>query len=124
MKKLRELFRRFIQRISFVHPTFDSELSTVIDSKIKRVQSKQEDLAEKYNKILNNYLKTYFTKKYNSQTEMAIAYQAANKEWKKLCREVNSTEKLINIDKGAFERQVKLVVAKTKELNEAKTEKK
>jgi hypothetical protein len=124
IKKLKELFRRFIQRISFVHPVLDRELSSTIDSKIKRVQNKQQELADKYNQILNNYLKTYFSKKYSSQSEMAVAYSAADKEWKKLCREVNSTEKLININKDAFSRQVKLVIAKTKELNEAKTEKK
>jgi hypothetical protein len=121
--KFREFLRRLFQK-SIAHPVIDTRVNTVIEDKIKRTQLAQMDLSDKYNSILNNYLKTYFSKKYTSQTEMAVAFKAVDKEWKKLCREVNGTEKLINIDKNAFSRQVKLVVSKTKELNEAKTEKK
>lgn len=122
-KKFRSFLRRLFSK-GFIHPALNEKLNTVIEDKINRVQKDQQVLIDKYSEFLNSYLRTYFSKQYDSQTQMAVAFNATNKEWQKLCRQVNSTEKLINIDKEAFKRQVKLVVTKTKELNEAKTEKK
>lgn len=119
-KKLKELFLKFIQRNNFVHPVLDETVNSAIDGKIKRTQKIQQELSDKYNTILNNYLLTYFSRKYANQSEMAIAFKATNKEWESLCRKVNSTEKLINLKKEAFKNNVKLVIEKTKINNEKK----
>lgn len=115
IKRFREWLRKLVNKRAFVHPALDKNVNTVIDDKIKRIHVKQERLTEKYNNILNGYLRTYFSKQYASQADMSIAYEATNKEWKSLVRKVNSTEKLINLKKDAFQNQVFAVIEKLKE---------
>lgn len=111
-------FKAFVKRTfskRFIHPVFNEQINTVVDDKLKAEHLKREEISQKYTDILNGYVRTYFLKKYETMSDMEIAFKAINKEWKKICREVNSTEKLLNLNKDAFQRQVKLVVNKLKE---------
>lgn len=94
----------------FVHPVLNEKLNTAIDDKINAVKNKQSELSQKHTDLLNSYLRTYFSKEYSSTEEMAIAFDVSNKAWKKHCRTINSTEKLINLNKDAFANQVMAVV--------------
>jgi hypothetical protein len=126
MRKLFIAIKRFLKSVfskQFIHPIIDQKLDMAIDDKLKRRAIEQEKLTDKYTQILNNYLKTYFSKTYATNSDMELAFTTTNREWKKLCREVNSKEKLINLKKEAFENQVKLVINQIKiNKNEAKTQ--
>ncbi len=61
---------------------------------------------DKYNAIMNDYIHTFLSKQYSSIIEQQMAFDLINKDWKNLVRQVNSTEKLINLSKTAFEKQI------------------
>jgi len=123
------MLKRWIQFIKkylsfskeFVHPVINEQLDRAIEDKLRKRRVSQIEETEKYTEILNSYLKTYFSKTYNNTDEMAVAYGLINKQWEELCRNVNGTNKLINIKKGAFKERVKLTIQK---INETKAEKK
>lgn len=114
INKLRQKIKGLFSK-RFIHPIIDTQLSTAIDDKINRRKSEQQIQSDKYNDILNSYLRTYFSKTYDSQLDMMVAFKSVNKKWKTLCRDVNSTNPLINLKKDAFQNQVKLVVNKVNE---------
>ena len=97
---------------NFIVPIVNERLATAIDDKIKARHKKQEALIDKHQAVLNGYLITYFKHKYANNEEMAIAYIEVNKLWVKYCRDINSTEKLINLNKNAFKTEVDKVLNK------------
>lgn len=99
----------------FVHPLINDKLSTAIDDKLSKRVRAQNDAVDHYNRILNMHLRTYFSKQYESPELMQAAFNFTNKEWHKLARDVNSTNKLINLDKEAFKKRVELTVKHFKE---------
>ena len=114
LKKIKSFFRKLFSK-QFIHPEVNKRLSNAIDDKIARRNEDTEKEINKNTEVLNSYLRTYFDKKYSSQSKMQVSFQTCNKQWLKHCREINSTNKLINVDKKAFEKQVKLVINKLKE---------
>lgn len=102
----------------FVHPAVNEELAHAINDKLDKRRKEQEEQQEKYNDILNGYLRTYFSTAYVDNKEMSIAFDLTNKKWKELCKQVNKSNKLINIKKEAFTERVKLTLA---ELHKSKT---
>ena len=94
----------------FVHPIVDESIDTAIIDHINKGRKKQIAEVEKYQKELNNYLHTYFSHQYSCTEDMVTAFSVTNKKWQSLVREVNSTNKLINLDKKAFEKKVKSVL--------------
>lgn len=113
-KWLKKVFKGWFSK-DFIHPVFDTTTSTMIDSKLKVEQKKRTEITDKYEQVLANLVYTYFMKKYDNKSDMEIAFNATNKEWKKICRKVNSTEPLLNLNNKAFEIRVKMVVDKLKE---------
>jgi len=116
---MKKLWKSFIKLFSFkfVHPVVNEELAHAINDKLDKRRKSQEDETEKYNDVLNSYLRTYFSTTYQNNQEMSIAFDLTNKKWKELCRDVNGKNKLINIKKEAFQNRVKLTF---NQLNENK----
>jgi len=90
----------------FVHPVINERLAEAIDDKLNATRKEQEALKEKYNVIMRDNIHTFLSKQYSSAIEQQMAFDVINKDWKKLVREVNSTEKLINLNKRGFEQQI------------------
>ena len=112
------LIKKLLKKLfsyKFIHPIVNERLSNAIDDKRNSRIKLQNEEIKKYNDILNGYLKTYFSKTYNSADDMSFTYKLINKEWKQLCVKVNSTNKLINLNKTSFEKQVKSVINKVNE---------
>lgn len=114
MKKIKQFFKSLFSA-KFIHPIVDEELDHAIHDKLRKRRQDQISETEKYNDILNTFLKTYFSKHYNNPQEMGIAFGIANKKWQKLCRDVNSTNKLINLKKESFTERVKLTINQIKQ---------
>ena len=113
-------WKQFVKYFSFgkfVHPVVNEELAHAINDKLDKRRKDQEDETEKYNTVLNGYLRTYFSTTYQDNQEMSIAFDLTNKKWKELCKDVNRKNKLINIKKEAFQNRVKLTI---NQLNENK----
>lgn len=109
MKKLWIWFKSLFS-LHFVHPSANEELAHAINDKLDKRRREQEEQSEKYNDILNGYLRTYFSTTYKDNNEMSIAFDLTNKKWKELCKQVNKSNKLINIKKDAFADRVKLTL--------------
>lgn len=99
----------------FVHPIVNERLATAIDDKINRENKERQAKIEKHNEILNQYVRTYFSRRYSDNDEMQIAFDTINKDWKKHCRVINSTDKTINLKSNYFEQRVKTVITNLKE---------
>lgn len=112
MLKLWKSFKKLFS-FKFVHPLVNERVDHAITDKIKAHAKKQDKEASKYQDELNSIVRTYFSRPYETRLEMEVAFQECNRTWKKLCKEVNSTNKLINLNKSAFENQVKLVIKET-----------
>lgn len=113
-RKIKAFFKRIFST-KFIAPIVNEKLATSIDDKITRKRKEQEKLTEFHTSILNSFVKTYLSKKYENKQEMQIAFETCNKQWKKHCAQINSKEKLISLKKTAFESQVKIVIKKLKE---------
>jgi hypothetical protein len=113
-KKLKTFIGRFISFGKFVHPSVDEELKHAINDKLDKRRKEQDDEREKYNEVLNSYLRTYFSTPYLNNNEMSLAFDLTNKKWKELCKSVNRKNKLINIHKEAFSNRVKLTIEQLK----------
>ena len=96
---------------------FSTKVKKAVDDNVAKVNKEQKAFQDKYTAILHDMLKQYFGRKYNSVLEEQMAFDTFNKEWKVLCRKVNSTNKLIQLPKNEFERQCEIHYLK---LNEAK----
>ena len=102
------------------HPIVNQKLDTAIDDKIKKRRIEQEKLIAEHNAILTSYAKTFFSKQYANNQEMAFAFVVADKQWRKHVREVNSTNKLINLGKEDFK---KLVMKTFADIQQSKNQK-
>ena len=99
----------------FIHPVINENLSDAIDDKLTKRKVAQGIAIDIHTQTLNNYLHTYFSKLQGLTPQQAIlAYDIANRNWRKYVRNINSTNKLINLNKDAFEIQVKKVLEKMK----------
>lgn len=116
IKKIASFFVKFFAKAKEkIMPTIDKELDKKIDEKVsarKELVAKEQTI---HSDKLNSYLKTYFAKKYDTQDEMQVAFDLCNKNWKNYCRKINGNSTVINLNKKAFENQVKLVITKIKE---------
>lgn len=111
---MKNVFKRFIKiLISFIKKLFhkieiipiDEKVDGIIDLKIAAHKKRASEESEFYQAKLKSLLNTYFSKKYATRAEMGIAYAIADKEWRKLVKTVNSTNKFVTLDKNAFEKQ-------------------
>ena len=91
-----------------------TKIKKAVDDKIVRANKEQEGLQNKYTSILHDMLKQFFGRKYNSVLEEQIAFDTINKEWKLLCKKVNSTNKLVRLSKDEFEKQCDIHYKKIK----------
>lgn len=112
---MKKLLKRFIKLIVAIFNKrsvipFKPELDKAIENKIEAHEKIATDTIAFYEAVLQSYLKTYFGKQYTSQAEMAIAYSACDKKWRKLARKVNSTNKFITLNKDAFKNQCVTIV--------------
>jgi len=114
IKNIRRIFKKWFS-FKFKHPAVDETLNTAINDKIASRVKLQEAETKIHTDTLNSYLKTYFSKQYESPEMMKLAFDTTNKKWLNLVREVNGTSKLINLKKDAFKNQVELVIKKIKE---------
>lgn len=109
----------FAKIISFFRknklPEINKPLSTAIDDKLAKRKLAQDITKDIHTKVLNTYLVTYFKKEYKSVGEMQFAFGIANKKWQQYVREINSTNKLINLNKRAFQIKVKEIIEKSKQ---------
>ena len=112
--KIKQFLKRIFSK-RFIAPIINEKLATAIDDKIIRRRKDQEKKTQEHTDILNSFLKTYFSRKYNNSSDMLTAFNTCNKHWKKHCVLINSTEKLINLKKDAFEKNVEKVINKLKE---------
>ena len=99
---------------NFIVPTVNEKLATAVDDKIKANGKQVQKEMDKYTKIMADYLKTFFSRKYLSDMDSQLAFDTINREWKQLCRAVNSTNKNLSLNKNEFERQVRIVLEKDK----------
>lgn len=113
--KIWKWFKSLFSFGKFVHPVVNEELSNLITDELGKRRTKQVEETEKHNEVLNGYLRTYFSTHYNDTTEMALAFELSNKKWKRYCRDVNATSKLINVSKEAFSNRVKMTINQLKE---------
>lgn len=117
MKKIIDFFKKNVSfNWRFVHPVIDTELDHAIDDKLKARRMKQAEEIEKHNDILNGYLRTYFSKRYADNQEMAIAFDLTNKKWKSYCKNINKSNKLVNLRNTMFEERVRLTINKLTEM--------
>ncbi len=114
MKKLWIWFKSLFS-FKFVHPVIDEPLQTAITDKLDARRKEQEAQTDKYNEILSSYLRTYFSTPYANNEEMSIAFDLTNQKWKQLCKDVNRTNRLINIKKEAFQNRVKMTIEQLKQ---------
>lgn len=114
------LINRVIRKLAFVHPVVNDGFRDAIDHKIQSNKKQQDDLIKIHNEYLNSLLQTLFSRNYNSSMDMRIAYELLNKEWKKYCKEINSTERLINLKHGAFTEGFKQIIQTNKNKNNGK----
>lgn len=114
IKKIKRIFKILFSK-RFVHPVVDERLSTAIDDKIEARKKAQENESAIYEAKLNEFVKTYFSKKYESVELMGVSFAETNRQWKKLCRDVNRRNKLINLNKNAFQNRVQLVINQMKQ---------
>ncbi|MES2592397.1 MAG: hypothetical protein V4608_10960 [Bacteroidota bacterium] len=110
-------FLKTIFSARFTHPVVNEKLSTAIDDKLKKRVKEQGVEIDKNTLLLNSYLRTYFSKQYETPELMRHAFDVTNKEWQKHCRNINSTSKLINLDKEAFKKRVQLTIKTFNETN-------
>ena len=105
----------------FIHPELNNnslnaieierkKLSDAIDNKIAKNNALKTIAIDLHTKVLNEYLYTFFKRQYANIEEQKVAFTTANKKWQKYVREVNSTNKLINLNKKSFEEHVKKVL--------------
>ena len=113
-QKIKALWRKIFKR-EFVHPVVNDKVNTAISDKLASVERERMAIIHKYDQELNSLLRTYFGREYPSQQDMALAFEVSNKEWLKIVRKANSTERLINLDKEAFKKQCKKVVEHVKD---------
>ena len=110
------MFKRFSKWLKslfspkFIVPEVNKKLSMAIDDKIAKTKVKMEEERAKHDHILKEYLRTYFDREYSCEEDQEYSYLICNRGWKLHVKQVNSTNKLINLDKRAFERESKSFV--------------
>lgn len=110
-KKIAKFVRGLFSR-NFIVPAVNEKLATAVDDKIKAHSKKTEIEQAKYTKIMADHLATFFARKYTCDIDSQLAFDIINREWKQLVRQVNSTNRHLNLKKDEFERQVKIVLEK------------
>lgn len=113
-KSISNFFKRLFSK-RFVHPIVNETLATAIDDKINRDNKQRQANIEKHNDLLNQYVRTYFSRRYDNNDDMQIAFDTLNRDWKKHCRLINSTDRTINLKSNAFEERVKVVITNLKQ---------
>lgn len=111
---MKSFFKKLFSR-KFIHPVVNEKLSNAIDDKIAARVRQQQDLTREHEIVLNDIIKTYFSKKYESVDTMKVAFDLSNNKWQKICREVNGKSKLINLNKNAFKNKVEIIIKTLKE---------
>ena len=111
-QKVKSFFKKLFSK-HFISLEVNKELATALDDKLLRHKIKQEIAIEQHNKVLNSYLYTFLKKKYSNPAEMQLAFDITNKEWKKYTSKINSSNKLINLNKEAFKIRATEVLTKT-----------
>ncbi len=111
MKKIIKWFKNLFS-VKFITPVVDEKLKTAVDDAILAESKKREELRKHHYKILMSYLKTYFDHEYACSQDMQIAYEKINKQWMKHCRDVNSTDRLIKLNKDNFKKECEKFIAK------------
>jgi len=120
-KKFRKWLRGLFSK-DFIVPVVNERLATAVDDKLKAHGKQTQKEMDKYTQVMADYLQTFFSRKYKSDMDSQLAFDTINREWKQLCRKVNSTNRNLSLNKGEFERQVKIVLEKEKAKQLAKQE--
>lgn len=95
---------------NFIVPVVNEKLATAVDDKLAAHSKQTQKEKDKYTQVMADYLQTFFSRKYKSDMDSQLAFDTINREWKQLCRTVNSTNRNLSLDKKEFERQVKIVL--------------
>ena len=112
-KKFVKWFKGLFSK-NFIVPVVNERLATAVDDKLKAHGKQTQKEMDKYTQIMADYLQTFFSRKYKSDLDSQLAFDTINRDWKKLCRDVNSTNKHLSLNKNEFERQVKIHLEKQK----------
>lgn len=105
MKYILQFFK-WLMKGATPHTSINQKLDTALDDKLRKRREEQQVLIQEHNEVLNSFLRTYFSKQYISNKEMAFAFSVSDRQWKRYVREVNSTTKLINLNKNDFKHRV------------------
>lgn len=119
IKKIIKWFKSLFSA-KFVSPEINKKLATAVDDKLNRRMQEFEILKQKHDKVLMDYVRTYFDKQYESKQDMALAYETINRNWKKYVREINSVNKIISLNKQSFERECQKFIVRIKKHHEKK----
>ena len=118
---------------TFQEPVKDKKGNTIpqwqIDIQQKLFNARKEardkkfkELAEHYNGKLNSMMDMYFTYLTDDEDENTESFNIINKEWIKLAGQVNSTQKIIEINPNAFSVNVKAFMETEEFKNRKKVE--
>lgn len=119
LKKFAKWFKSLFST-KFITPVVNEKLNTAMEDKMKRWRNEYQKQKNSHDQTLADFLRTYFDRTYVSDSEMDVAYDVANRAWKKYCREVNSTSKYITLNKDAFEKECVKFVERVRAKHEAK----
>jgi hypothetical protein len=73
--------------------------------KLVKGKDLSENLSLVYQAKLKEMIKTFLEKKYVSQDEMNAAYKKTDAEWREYAKKINSSSRIINLDKNGFEKE-------------------
>ncbi len=113
LKKFLKFLKKFFSA-KFIHPIVDEKTNTAVDDKINAWRKQYDKLTQENEVVLRNLIRTYFDKAYESDAEMEVAYGVCNKTWCRHVRLINSTSKIISLDKMSFENGAKEFIKRIK----------
>lgn len=101
---IRKFIKWFLSLFSakFVSPEVNQKLASAVNDKLKKRQIEFEEAKQIHDKVLKDYIRTYFDREYESNQDMSLAFETINRKWKKYVKEVNSGNKIISLNKNSF----------------------
>lgn len=82
----------------------------IFEEKLKRYETKTEELGKIYTERLNEHLSTYFNNFSDDQQVNEYAYDLLNKTWKAYCQKVNATQSVVKLKADRFEFETARIV--------------
>ena len=102
-------FKKWLKSLfsaKFIVPQVNQKLATAIDDKNRARGKEFEKLKEEHNLILRGYVRTYLDKTYTCEADQSFAFDYLNRKWKEHARKINSSSKIITLNKKGFEIEV------------------